>query len=117
MQGELTMAHTLVPSDHVETASVYSCSGEKIGTIERLMLEKKSGTVAYAVVKCGGLFKGKVHHYPVPWASLTYDTARNAYTTSLTSEELRSGPSELDGDDFDWGDRATVYQHPQYWSV
>ena len=117
MQGELTMAHTLVPSDHVETASVYSCSGEKIGTIERLMLEKKSGTVAYAVVKCGGLFKGKVHHCPVPWASLTYDTARKAYTTSLTSEELRSGPSELEGDDFDWGDRATVYHHPQYWSV
>jgi sporulation protein YlmC with PRC-barrel domain len=111
------MAHTLVPSDHVEAAAVYSCSGEKIGAIERLMLEKQSGTVAYAVVKSGGLLKGSVHHYPVPWNSLTYDMARKAYTTSLTLEELRNGPSELDGEAFDWGDRAAVYHHPQYWSV
>src|SRR5450759_1257864 len=61
---ELAMAHTLVPGDHVETASVYGSGDEKIGTIERLMLEKKSGTVAYAVVRCGGLLKGEVRHYP-----------------------------------------------------
>jgi hypothetical protein len=114
---ELAMAHTLVPSDHVETASVYGRSDEKIGMIERLMLEKKSGTVAYAVVRCGGLLKGEVRHYPVPWDSLKYNVARKAYTTNLTLEELRSGPSELDGEAFDWGDRSAVYRHPQYWSV
>jgi hypothetical protein len=114
---ELAMAHTLVPSDHVETAAVYGRSDEKIGTIERLMLEKKSGTVAYAVVRCGGLLKGEMHHYPVPWDSLKYDVARNAYTTNLTLEELRSGTSELDGEAFDWGDLSAVYRHPQYWSV
>ena len=52
------MVHTLVPSDRVEAAAVYGRDGEKIGTIERLMLEKKAGTVAYAVVKCGGFLKG-----------------------------------------------------------
>jgi hypothetical protein len=114
---ELAMPHTLVPSDHVETASVYGRSDEKIGTIERLMLEKQSGTVAYAVVRCGGLLKGEVRHYPVPWDSLKYDVARKAYTTNLTLEELRSGPSELDGEAFDWGDRSAVYRHPPYWSV
>ena len=51
------MAHTLISSDRVETALVYGLGDEKIGTIERLMLEKKSGTVAYAVVRCGGLLK------------------------------------------------------------
>ena len=111
------MPHTLVPSDHVEAASVYGRGDEKIGTIERLMLEKKSGTVAYAVVRCGGLLKGEVRHYPVPWDSLKYNVARKAYTTNLTLEELRSGPSELDGEAFDWGDRSAIYRHPQYWSV
>lgn len=72
------MAHTLISSDRVETALVYGLGDEKIGTIERLMLEKKSGTVAYAVVRCGGLLKGEVHHYPVPWDSLKYDVARKA---------------------------------------
>jgi hypothetical protein len=85
------MAHTLVPSDHVETASVYGRGDEKIGTIERLMLEKKSGTVAYAVVRCGGLLKGEVRHYPVPWDSLKYDVARKAYTTNLSPSAVLVG--------------------------
>jgi hypothetical protein len=111
------MAHTLVPSDRVETAAVYGRDGHKIGTIERLMLEKKAGTVAYAVVKCGGFLEGEKHHYPLPWNALKYDVARKAYETSLTLEELRSGPSELDGEAFDWGDRSQPYRHPQYWTV
>ena len=50
------MIHNLVPSDRVETAAVYDRDGQKIGIIERLILEKKTGTVAYAVVRCGGFF-------------------------------------------------------------
>ena len=100
------MVHTLVPSDRVEAAAVYGRDGQKIGTIERLMLEKKAGTVAYAVVKCGGFLKGETHHYPLPWNALKYNVARNAYETDLTLEELRSGRSELDGEAFDWGDRS-----------
>lgn len=79
------------------------------------MLEKTTGHVAYAVVKCGGL--ASQHRYPVPWASLKYDVARKPYETTLTLEELRSGPSELDGEEFDWGDRSPPYRHPQYWTV
>ena len=47
--------HTLVPSDRVERAAVYGRDGAKLGTIERLMLEKVTGTVAYVVIKTGGL--------------------------------------------------------------
>jgi sporulation protein YlmC with PRC-barrel domain len=115
--GSSPWVHTLVPSDRVETAAVYGRDGQKIGTIERLMLEKMTGTVAYAVVRGGGFLKSDKHHYPVPWNSLKYNVARKAYDTDLTLEELRSRPSELDGDEFDWGDRSLVYRHPQYWSV
>ena len=111
------MVHTLVPSDRVEAASVYVRDGTKVGRIERLMLEKMTGTVAYAVVKCSGFLGTDQHHYPVPWSSLKYNLARKAYETTLTLEELRSGPSELDGDTFDLGDRSPIYRHPQYWTV
>ena len=111
------MVHTLVPSDRVEAASVYVRDGTKVGRIERLMLEKMTGTVAYAVVKCSGFLGTGQHHYPVPWSSLKYNLARKAYETTLTLEELRSGPSELDGDTFDLGDRSPIYRHPQYWTV
>jgi hypothetical protein len=75
------------------------------------MLEKLSGTVAYAVVKCGGVLKGHIHHYPLPWGSLKYNATREAYETDVNLEQLRSG--ELDAGVFDWGARGLTY--PQYW--
>ena len=110
------MHHTMVPSDRVEHVTVYASDGTKLGTIERLMLDKASGTVTYAVIKTGGLF-GSHHHYPVLWGALRYDPERQAFRTGLTVDDLRNGPSEFDGDAFDWGDRTQSYPHPQYWTV
>lgn len=111
------MEHTLVPSDRVEAATVYGRDGQKIGVIERLMIDKKVGTVAYAVVKCGGFLKADTRYHPLPWSSLKYNVARKAYETDLTLEELQGGPSELDGEAFDWGDRSPSYRYPHYWTV
>jgi len=38
-----------------------------------------------------------------------------ASCTDVSLEQLRSGPSELDGRAFDWGDRSYIY--PQYWTL
>ena len=105
--------HTMVPSDRVEHVTVFGRDGAKLGTIERLMLDKVSGIVAYAVIKTGGVLSTH-HHYPVQWSALRYDPARQAFQAELTADDLRSGPCEFDGDAFDWGDR---YPHPQYWTV
>jgi hypothetical protein len=113
---EDAMPHTLVPSDRVEHANVYGQDGAKLGTIERLMLDKTSGTVAYAVIKTGGMLASH-HHYPVRWDALKFDPARQAFVVELTLEDLRAGPSEFDEDDFDWGDRSRSYPHPHYWTV
>ncbi|MGY4412984.1 hypothetical protein ACVWW4_004720 [Bradyrhizobium sp. LB7.1] len=86
------------------------------GTIERLMLDKVSGTVAYAVIKTGGLL-GTHHHYPLQWSALRYDPGRQVFQVELTPEQLSSGPCEVDGDEFDWGDRSRPYPHPNYWSI
>ena len=48
------MHHTMVPSDRVEHVTVYGRDGTKLGTIERLMLDKVSGMVSYAVIKTAG---------------------------------------------------------------
>jgi hypothetical protein len=45
-------SHSLIASDRVEGTPVRRSSGEKIGTIERLMVDKLSGNVAYAVLSC-----------------------------------------------------------------
>ena len=67
------------------------------------------------ILQVGPLQRGWIN--PLPWNSLKYNVARNAYETDLTLEELRSGRSELDGEAFDWGDRSPVYQYRYYWTV
>ena len=109
------MPHTLVPSDRVEHANVYGRDGAKLGTIERLMLDKVRGTIAYAVIKPAGC------RQPPPLSGAVgrtqVDPERQAFVVELTLEDLRAGPSEFDEDDFDWGDRSRSYPHPHYWTV
>ena len=45
----------LIGSDKVEGTAVYGTDGNKIGSIERVMIDKTSGRVSYAVLGFGGL--------------------------------------------------------------
>ena len=59
--------HNLIGSDRVEGTVVRRPNGDKLGKIERLMIDKASGTIAYAVMSFGGLFGLGHSHYPIPW--------------------------------------------------
>src|ERR1700747_47379 len=97
---------SLIASDRVEGTPVRRSSGEKIGTIERLMIDKLSGNVAYAVLSFGGFLVIGQKHLPVPWARLTYDRTLGAYHLDLTEDELKAAPSFAADQEFDWGDRS-----------
>src|SRR5213592_1654844 len=86
-------SHSLIASDRVEGTPVRRTDGEKIGTIERLMIDKVSGNVAYAVLSFGGFLGMGQKHLPVPWTRLNYDAKLGAYHLDLTDEELARAPS------------------------
>jgi hypothetical protein len=115
--------HSLIASDRVEGTPVRRADGEKIGTIERLMIDKLSGNVAYAVLSFGGFLGMGQKHAPIPWARLTYDRALGAYRLDLTDEELKQAPAVAAGQEFDWGDRSreveihNYYRVPPYWGA
>jgi hypothetical protein len=118
-----TSAHSLIASDRVEGTPVRRSSGEKIGTVQRLMIDKLSGNVAYAVLSFGGFLGLGEKHVPVPWASLNYSPTLEAYEVNLTDEELGKAPSYAADKEFDWGDRErerelhSYYKVPPYWGV
>jgi hypothetical protein len=61
--------HDLISSEQVEGTSVFDRKGEKVGKIDHLMIDKKTGHVTYAVMSFGG-FMGLGHnHYPLPWSA------------------------------------------------
>src|SRR4030095_12663328 len=88
-----SQSHSLIASDRVEGTPVRRSSGEKIGTIERLMIDKLSGNVAYAVLSFGGFLGMGQKHLPIPWARLTYDRTLGAYQLDLTDEEFSRAPT------------------------
>src|SRR5262245_10878520 len=47
-------AHPLVENDQIHGTAVYDTAGKRIGTIRRLVIEKVSGHVVYAVTAFGG---------------------------------------------------------------
>ena len=74
-------AHPLIESDHIEGTAVYDADGKRIGTIKRLVIEKVSGHIAYAVTALGGLLGLGVEVHSIPWEHAHYDTALHGYKT------------------------------------
>src|ERR1044072_9257922 len=60
---------SLIGSDKVEGTAVYGADEQKIGEIERVMIEKVGGKVAFAVLSFGGFLGIGEDYYPVPWPS------------------------------------------------
>ncbi len=52
----------------MEGTEVYRSDGDKVGTIERVMINKRSGQVAYAVMSFGGFLGIGEDYYPLPWS-------------------------------------------------
>jgi sporulation protein YlmC with PRC-barrel domain len=63
----------LIGSDKVEGTTVYGADRKDIGSVERVMIDKRSGQVQYAVLSFGGFLGIGDDYYPLPWQSLTYD--------------------------------------------
>lgn len=112
---------SLIGSDKVEGTKVYDLSNEKIGRIERIMIDKATGKVAYAVLSFGGFLGIGDDHYPIPWSKLTYDESVDGYRTDISKAQLDDAPRFRSEDEFNWNDRQTgqgIYNYygiPPYW--
>ena len=83
---------SLIGSDKVEGTPVYRSNGEKIGRIERVMIDKVSGKVAYAVMSFGGFMGIGEDYYPLPWSLLTYNPRLEGYEVNISEQQLKSAP-------------------------
>lgn len=108
--------HPLIPADRVNGTDVVGKSGEKLGKIEDVAIEKVSGDVAYAILSFGGLLGIGAKYHPVPWKLLKYDTDKRAYVIPLDKDDLSKAPmideTELSG----WNDSLSRDQIYGYYS-
>jgi sporulation protein YlmC with PRC-barrel domain len=86
------MSNPVISSDKVEGTAVYNAAGDKLGSIDNLVIDKRSGLVRYAVLEFGGFLGIGTDRYPVPWSMLTYDTEKDGYVVPITAEQLGKAP-------------------------
>lgn len=104
-----TSTSSMVSSADVNGTEVYSPTGDHLGQIDHLTIDKASGQIAYAVMSFGGFLGIGAGHHPVPWKKLTYDTDLGGFVTDITQEQLTGAPA--------WGDNWSEdrdYQRRNY---
>ena len=112
--------NTLIAADRVEGTDVYNRSGEKLGTVDDIMIDKVSGKAIYAVMSFGGFLGIGEKYHPLPWSTLTYDEAKGGYVVDLDKKVLEDAPTYDIDEDFRWtpdyGRRVDKYYNvPTYW--
>src|ERR1700738_1568189 len=87
---------TLISSDKVEGTAVRRPNGDKVGEIARLMIDKQSGRIAFAVMSFGGFLGRGAGFYPIPWEKLNYNPGLDAYEIDIDENQLSAAPKFTD---------------------
>jgi len=111
---------TLIASGKVKNTSVYDLSGDKLGSIDDIMIDKVSGRAIYAVMTFGGFLGMGEKYHPIPWSSLQYDKDLGGYMVNIDKAQLENAPSYDRDTEFEWtptyGRQVdSYYDAPSYW--
>lgn len=83
---EMMGANTLIGND------VYNHKDEDLGDIKEIMLDMRTGRVAYAVLSFGGFVGIGEKLFAVPWNALILDTENKRFVLSVDKEHLENAP-------------------------
>ncbi|MDR7333798.1 PRC-barrel domain-containing protein [Roseateles asaccharophilus] len=86
------MSYPTISSSKVEGTNVYNLQGDKLGSIDDLVIDKRSGQVRYAALEFGGFLGVGTDRYPLPWNMLKYDTDKDGYVVNIDKAQLEKAP-------------------------
>lgn len=86
------MGNPHISSKKVEGTAVFNPEGQKLGSIDELIIDKLSGNVRYAVLEFGGFLGVGTDRYPLPWDVLKYDKSMEGYVVPLDKSTLEGAP-------------------------
>lgn len=122
MQNQNQSSQDCISSDRVEGTAVYGADGDKIGSVDCIMIEKQSGQAREAILDVGGFLGMGGTRHAVPWQKLDYDEGHGGYKLGVTEEQLKNAPSFQENDRertlSDRQHRSEVYEYyaaPAYW--
>ena len=75
-----------------EGQDVINNQGESVGDIEEIMIDVRSGRIAYAVLAVGGFLGIGEKYFAIPWRAPTLDTDRKCFILDVDKERLENAP-------------------------
>ena len=111
---------TLIAAEKVNGTNVYNPAGDKLGSVDDIMIDKVSGRAIYAVMSFGGFLGMGEKFHPLPWATLKYDAQKGGYVVNLDKKVLEDAPYYDSSSEFTWtpdyGRKVdSYYGTPSYW--
>ena len=111
----------LIAADKVDGTNVYNLAGEKLGTVEDVMIDKISGRAVYAVMSFGGFLGMGEKHHPLPWTTLKYDAQKGGYLVNMDKKLLQNAPTYDMNSEFKWTSEYgrkvdSYYKTPSNWN-
>ena len=84
---------TAILASKVKGTAVYNEAGEKIGTVEDVVLDKASNQIMFAALGFGGVMGIGEKYYPIPWSLLQYNKEKGGYVVPLNKERIEKAPA------------------------
>lgn len=109
-------------ASRVQGTPVFNVDGDKIGTIEDMVLDKASNNIRFAVIGSGGVLGLGEKFRPIPWSLLDFDPDKGGYIVPVSKSVLEKAPAyaleeltKYDGDAAIRSEAFSYYQAPAYW--
>jgi PRC-barrel domain len=119
--GQQDETASLISAGKVQGTNVYNTQGESLGEVYDVMIDKRSGKIAYAVMSFGGFLGIGNRYHPLPWSTLKYDTRQGGYVVGLTKQQLEGAPTYGINETPAWGGPglrkaySRLLPAPPYW--
>ena len=108
---------SLVRASKLMGKPLQNSQGQRLGSIDNLVIDRSTGKVEYAVIGSGGVLGVGEKLHAVPWESVNYDSGRQTLTLDATKQKIDNAPSFTRDKWPNMSDPAWQSQVDRYFSV
>ncbi len=88
-----TQANIMDRASKIIGMTVKDPQGEKLGSINDITFDNRTGHLAYAVLGSGGVLGMGEKFYAIPWKALSFSAVADALILNVDKDKLKNAPS------------------------
>ncbi len=121
MSQPQTFSNSPVKSSSIIGSNVVNPQHESLGDVKEMVIDPRTGKVAYAVVSFGGFLGMGEKLFAIPFSAFAYNPTQNEYVLDVDKAKLKAAPG-FDSDhwpvmaDEKWNrETSSYYDRAPYW--